>query len=60
MDLAGDLDVASILSMHRALMTGQQRAPARRWREEQVWIGGTVCIPVTPSSCLRWPRRSRS
>ena len=35
--LAGDLDVASVLSMHRALMTGQQRVGPGRWREEQVW-----------------------
>ncbi|HEX5969398.1 MAG TPA: Fic family protein, partial [Intrasporangium sp.] len=45
MDLAGDLDVASILSMHRALMTGQQRFRPGRWRGEQVWIGGTGLHP---------------
>lgn len=45
MDLAGDLDVASILSMHRALMTGQQRVRPGRWREEQVWIGGNGLHP---------------
>ncbi len=45
MDLAGDLDGASILSMHRALMTGQQRVRPGRWREEQVWIGGTGLHP---------------
>ena len=45
MDLAGDLDVASILSMHRALMTGQQRLRPGRWREEQVWVGGTGLHP---------------
>lgn len=45
MDLAGDLDVASILSMHRSLMTGQQRLRPGRWREEQVWVGGTGVHP---------------
>ena len=45
MDLAGDLDVASILSMHRALLTGQQRLRPGRWRQEQVWIGGTGLHP---------------
>ncbi len=45
MDLAGDLDVASVLSMHRALMTGQQRVGPGRWREEQVWIGGSGLHP---------------
>ena len=45
MDLAGDLDEASILAMHRALMTGQGQLRPGRWREEQVWIGGSGLHP---------------
>jgi Fic family protein len=37
--------VASILSMHGSLMTGQQRLRPGRWREEQVWVGGTGVHP---------------
>ncbi|GAA6526873.1 Fic family protein [Intrasporangium sp. DVR] len=45
MELAGDLDEASILAMHRALMTGQSRVRPGQWRQEQVWIGGSGVHP---------------
>lgn len=45
MDLAGGLDTTSILAMHRALMTGQPRLGPGRWREEQVWVGGSGLHP---------------
>lgn len=42
---ADRLDGDAILAMHRALMTSQLPAAAGRWREEQVWIGGTARSP---------------
>lgn len=45
MELAGDLDEASILEMHRALLTGQSRVRPGQWREEQVWVGGNGLHP---------------
>ena len=38
--LAGRVDAASILAMHRALMDEAEPDSAGRWRTEQVWIGG--------------------
>jgi Fic family protein len=38
--LAGGIDEASILAMHRALMEGTDPERAGTWRREQVWIGG--------------------
>jgi Fic family protein len=38
--LADRLDLAAILSMHRALLKDSQPAIAGRLRERQVWIGG--------------------
>ncbi|MDV3221284.1 Fic family protein [Intrasporangium sp.] len=40
MELAGDLGEASILAMHRALMTGRPGLHPGQWRTEQVWVGG--------------------
>lgn len=44
--LAGRLDVAAILEMHRALMSQQSFVPAGEWRTEQVWIGGSARHPA--------------
>ncbi len=38
--------LAGILAMHRALMAPSWPAIAGRWREHQVWIGGTGLGPV--------------
>jgi Fic family protein len=45
LDLADSLDAAAILAMHAALMAGLEPGMAGRWREEQVWIGGTSFGP---------------
>lgn len=39
------LDGDAILAMHRALMAGHLPAAAGRWRDQQVWIGGTSRSP---------------
>ncbi|MBN4926863.1 Fic family protein [Hoyosella rhizosphaerae] len=44
LDLANHLSPEAILDMHRALMDGID-PQAGRWREEQVWIGGTTYGP---------------
>lgn len=38
--LAGNLDPASVLAMHEALLSDVEPAIAGRWRRAQVWIGG--------------------
>lgn len=43
--LAENLDADAILAMHTALMGGLHPDIAGRWREEQVWIGGTSFGP---------------
>ncbi|MBE7700359.1 Fic family protein [Oerskovia sp. Sa1BUA8] len=43
-DLADRLDGDAILAVHRALM-GERDGSAGRWRQEQVWIGGTSAGP---------------
>ncbi len=43
--LAGRLDQAAILEMHRALMSMQRVVTAGEWRTEQVWIGGSARHP---------------
>ena len=45
LDLAGRLDEAGVLAMHRALMAQQSHHPAGRWREQQVWVGGSPLHP---------------
>jgi Fic family protein len=45
LDLADRLDAAAILAMHLALMGRLEPGMAGRWREEQVWIGGTSFGP---------------
>lgn len=40
LELAGNINGASMLAMHRALMTETDPGNAGRWRAEQVWIGG--------------------
>ncbi|MBO3087141.1 Fic family protein [Cellulomonas dongxiuzhuiae] len=39
------LDGAAVLAMHHALMIGHLPAAAGRWRDQQVWIGGTSRSP---------------
>jgi len=47
LDLADNLEVDSILAMHRALLEHTEPAIAGKWRLEQVWIGGTRFGPHT-------------
>lgn len=42
---AAHLDGRAILQMHRALMVGHLPAVAGRWRDQQVWIGGSSRSP---------------
>jgi Fic family protein len=42
---ADHVDVNAILAMHRALMGVHAPGMAGRWREEQVWIGGSSLGP---------------
>ena len=44
-DLSGDLSVNAILAMHYALMQPHEPEIAGRWRDEQVWIGGSSLGP---------------
>ncbi len=41
LDLADNLDGEAILAMHAALVARHAPAIAGRWRQEQVWVGGT-------------------
>lgn len=43
--LANHLDGESILAMHRALMADSAPGIAGKWREDQVWIGGSDLGP---------------
>jgi Fic family protein len=45
LELAERLDADAILAMHTALAGELHRQIAGRWREEQVWIGGTSFGP---------------
>ena len=45
LDLAGRLDEDAVLAMHRALMAQQTQHPAGRWRDQQVWVGGSALHP---------------
>lgn len=44
-DLSSDLSSGAILAMHDALMRSHDPQIAGRWREEQVWIGGSSLGP---------------
>jgi Fic family protein len=44
-DLAGSITEASILQMHEALLGASEPDIAGRWRDEQVWIGGSNHSP---------------
>ena len=44
-DLAERLDETAILTMHDALMQSHHPQIAGRWRNEQVWIGGSSIAP---------------
>jgi hypothetical protein len=54
LDLADRLDAAAILAMHGALMGGLEPGMAGRWREEQVWIGGTSFGPHASAHANFW------
>ena len=45
LDLAGRLDEEAVLSMHRSLMAQQSQHAGGRWRDEQVWVGGSALHP---------------
>lgn len=47
LELADHLDATAILEMHSALMDNVDPESAGRWRQEQVWIGGTSYGPHT-------------
>jgi Fic family protein len=44
-NLADNIDADAILAMHKALMRDVDPKSAGRWREEQVWIGGSTHGP---------------
>jgi Fic family protein len=44
-DLADQLDADAILAMHRALLDHVEPEIAGKWRDEQVWIGGSSVGP---------------
>ena len=43
--LSEHLDSKAILAMHAALLSGSHPSWAGRWRDEQVWIGGSSLSP---------------
>lgn len=45
LELSGPLTPEHILSIHEALMHGQEQAEPGRFRDQQVWIGGTDYSP---------------
>ncbi|UZN01512.1 Fic family protein [Cellulomonas sp. S1-8] len=45
LEAASHLGSDAILRMHHALMVGHLPAAAGRWRDEQVWIGGSARSP---------------
>jgi Fic family protein len=45
LQLADHIDADAILAMHRALLSASQPRWAGRWREQQVWIGGSDYSP---------------
>jgi Fic family protein len=45
LDLAGRLDEDAVLAMHRALMAQQSHHVPGRWRDQQVWVGGSARHP---------------
>ncbi|MBO0871341.1 MAG: Fic family protein, partial [Micromonosporaceae bacterium] len=47
--LADRLDTEAIIAMHAALLGGVEQAMTGRWRQEQVWIGGTSFGPHSAS-----------
>jgi len=46
LELAGPLDEQPVLAMHRAIMARQSQHRPGRWREEQVWVGGSPLYPA--------------
>ncbi|MSY13934.1 MAG: Fic family protein, partial [Actinobacteria bacterium] len=54
--LANRIDSGAILQMHQALLASAQPDIAGKWREEQVWIGGTT---VSPRGALFVPPHHR-
>lgn len=57
--LADDVDADALLAMHRALLAHTDPDIAGRWRDEQVWIGGSPLGPhlatFVPPHHLRIP-----
>ena len=45
LELTGPLTAEHILAIHEALMHGQDRADPGRFRDQQVWVGGTDYSP---------------
>lgn len=45
LQLADDINAEAILAMHHALLSASQPHWAGRWRDEQVWIGGSDFSP---------------
>lgn len=43
--MAGRIDAASILEMHRTLLADADPDEAGRWRRQQVWVGGSGAGP---------------
>ncbi|WP_275001985.1 Fic family protein [Promicromonospora iranensis] len=59
LDLADSLDIAAVLEMHRALLSGQRgwEEHAGQWRDQLVWIGTSSVSPrgashVAPQAAL--------
>jgi Fic family protein len=57
LDLADHLDEGAILAMHRALLERTEPATAGKWRDEQVWIGGSTYGPHTADYIAPHPDR---
>lgn len=56
LDLAGSVDTAAILAMHRALMAHEPRHTPGQFRTEPVWIGGG---PTPVGAAFVGPRHER-
>ncbi len=44
-ELANRLDADAVLAMHRALLENVEPGIAGKWREQQVWVGGSSIGP---------------
>jgi Fic family protein len=57
LDLADRIDEDAILAMHRALLERTDPSIAGKWRDEQVWIGGSTYGPHTADYIAPHPDR---